>query len=83
MGTSTLRRISEQRTEGVVTVDIDQWRLTLRCDSDGLDYCEACQAPDGRSGTVADWQRYGSDPLQWLSIWERAQLERLLEGQRR
>lgn len=49
-------------------------------DSSTLDYCEDCRAPGRRVGTVEDWQRYGTDPVELLSGWEREQLERLLSA---
>nr|WP_150642692.1 hypothetical protein [Pseudomonas fluorescens] len=63
---------------GLMPVEIDGWRLTLFNDCDILDYCENCKSPDGRVGTLEDWQRYGTDPVDLLSAWEREQLERLL-----
>ncbi|WP_429385987.1 DUF7693 family protein [Pseudomonas sp. YL-218 TE3947] len=39
-----------------------------------------CRTPDCRVGTVEDWQRYGTDPVELLSGWEREQLERLLNA---
>ncbi|WP_223507959.1 hypothetical protein [Pseudomonas sp. BF-B-25] len=61
-------------------VEIDGWRLTLFNDCDTLDYCEDCRAPDGRVGNLETWQRYGTDPVDLLSGWEREQLERLLNA---
>lgn len=61
-------------------VEIDGWRQALFNDSDCLDYCEECRAPDGRTGSLETWQRYGTDPVDLLSGWEREQLERLLNA---
>lgn len=47
-------------------------------DCDTLDYCEYCMLRDGRIGTLESWQRYGTDPVELLSVREREQLERLL-----
>lgn len=63
---------------GLMPVEIDGWVLTLFNDCDALDYCEYCRSPGGRVGTVEDWQRYGTDPVDLLRAWEREQLERLL-----
>jgi hypothetical protein len=65
---------------GLMPVEIDGWRLTLFNDCDTLDYCEYCGSPDGRVGTLELWQRYGTDPVEPLSGWEREQLERLLNS---
>jgi hypothetical protein len=65
---------------GLMSVEIDGWRLTLFNDCDTLDYCEYCRSPDGRVGTLELWQREGTDPVELLSAWEREQLERLLAG---
>ena len=65
---------------GLISVEIDGWLLTLINDCDTLDYCEYCRSPDGRVGTLEFWQRYGPDPVDLLSAWEREQLERLLAG---
>jgi hypothetical protein len=65
---------------GLMPVEIDGWRLTLFNDGGTLGYCEDCRAPGGCIGTVEDWQRYGTDPVELLSGWEREQLERLLSA---
>lgn len=59
-------------------VEINGKMLTLFNDCGTLDYCEDCRAPGGRVGTIEDWQRYGTDPVELLSGWEQEQLERLL-----
>lgn len=66
---------------GLMPVEIDGWLLTRFNDCNTLDYCEGCRAPDGRVGTLETWQRYGTDPVELLSGWEREQLERLLNAQ--
>ncbi len=65
---------------GLMPIEIDGWQLILFNDCDTLDYCEYCRSPDGRVGTLEFWQRYGPDPVDLLSAWEREQLERLLTG---
>lgn len=65
---------------GLMSVEIDGWQLTLFNDCDTLDYCESCMSPDGRVGTLETWQRYGTDPVDLLSGWERERLERLLNN---
>jgi hypothetical protein len=82
LGTRTMHRASQQTwTEiynGLMTVEIDGWRLTLFNDGGTLDYCEDCRSPDGRIGSLETWQRYGTDPVKLLSGWERDRLERFL-----
>lgn len=63
---------------GLMSVEIDGWRLSLFNDCDTLDYCEYCRSPDGRVGTLELWQRDGANPVDLLSDWESEQLERLL-----
>jgi len=63
---------------GQVEVLVEGWRLTLVLDSEGLAHCSHCQCPDGRLGTLDDWHRYGTNPVDHLSLWERTQIERLL-----
>ncbi|MFS2067511.1 hypothetical protein ACEN9D_01925 [Pseudomonas sp. CT11-2] len=84
LGTRIMRRTSNQSLcelyNDLMTVEIDGWRLTLFNDGGTLDYCEDCRSPDGRIGSLEDWQRYGTDPVELLSGWEREQLERLLNA---
>jgi hypothetical protein len=84
LGTRIMTRTSSQSLSeiynGLMPVEIDGWRLTLFNDSGTLDYCEDCRSPDGRIGTIETWQRYGTNPLDLLSGWEREQLERLLNA---
>ncbi len=63
---------------GRVDVIIEGWQLTLALDAEGLAHCVHCRAPDGEQAGLEDWQRYGSNPTDLLSLWERTQLERLL-----
>lgn len=81
LGTRIMTRASwSEIYHGLMTVEIDGWLLTLFNDSGTLDYCDDCRTPDGRVGTVEAWQRYGTDPVDLLSGWEREQLERLLNA---
>jgi hypothetical protein len=63
-----------------VRVDIDGWRLTLDVDGVHVRHCQSCHSPDGREGDLDSWQRFGTDPVSFLSAWELAQVERLLTG---
>lgn len=84
LGTRIMTRTSSQSLSeiynGLMPVEIDGWRLTLFNDGVTLGYCEDCRAPDGRIGSLETWQRYGTDPVELLSAWEREQLERLLNA---
>ena len=75
LGTRTMtKNCSQSWSEiynGLMPVEIDGWQLTLFNDCNTLDYCEGCSAPDGRVGTLETWQRYGTDPVELLSGWER------------
>jgi hypothetical protein len=84
LGTRIMTRSSSQSLSeiynGHMPVAVDGWYLALFNDGGTFDYCEDCRTPDGRVGTVEDWQRYGTDPVELLSGWEREQLERLLNA---
>ncbi|MBP5967399.1 DUF7693 family protein [Pseudomonas iridis] len=69
----------EARTEaGLVTVDIDGWRLVLDFEGERLHHCEYARNCDGDEGALDSWQRFGTDPVSLLSTWELAQIERML-----
>ncbi|WP_426119611.1 DUF7693 family protein [Pseudomonas sp. DSP3-2-2] len=74
LGSQAWREISA----GNMTVEVDGWVLVLFNSCDTLDYCDSCYSPDGGAGSYAEWRRYGTDPLELLSMWEHAQVERLL-----
>ncbi len=82
LGTRVMTRGTTQSWSGIchglVPVEIDGWQLMLFNDRDSLDYCEYCKSPGGRVGSLDTWQRYGTDPVELLSGWERTQLECLL-----
>ncbi|MHC8376438.1 DUF7693 family protein [Pseudomonas sp. MDT1-16] len=84
LGIRIMRRTSSQSLSeiynGHIPVAIDGWYLTLFNDGGALNYCEDCRAPDGRVGSLETWPRYGTDPVDLLSGWERDQLERLLNA---
>jgi hypothetical protein len=77
LGVRSLVTVAHQ-ADGQVDVLIDGWRLTLVRDSEGLAHCSQCQCPHGRRGTLDEWHRYGTNPVDHLSLWERGQIERLL-----
>ena len=78
LGIHPLRRLDRPSTPGQVQVDIEGWCLTLDVDGVHVRHCQRCHSPDGREGDLDSWQRYGTDPLSFLSAWELTQIERLL-----
>jgi hypothetical protein len=84
LGTRNMTRASDHSWSeiyhGLMPVEIDGWQLTLFNDGGTLGYCEDCRAPSGHVGSFETWQRYGTDPVELLSGWEREQLERLLNA---
>lgn len=84
LGTRTMRRLGTQSWVeiycGQMTVETDDWVITLYNDCDTLDYCDSCYNPDGRAYIFDSMQQYGTDPIELLSTWEHAQLENLLRA---
>ncbi|MGV8917236.1 MAG: DUF7693 family protein [Pseudomonas sp.] len=76
----TLRLACGSNSAGLGVIDNEGWTLTLVIQGDTLVHCEACTSADGRTATSETWQRYGTDPVELLSKWERAQVERLLKA---
>ncbi|XOV43334.1 hypothetical protein RAM80_00840 [Pseudomonas sp. App30] len=74
MGERRLQRLD------AVTFDVDDWVITLHCDGAVPEYCESCHGPDARAYRFDASKPYGSNPVELLSGWERAQLERLLSA---
>ncbi|MGW8461555.1 DUF7693 family protein [Pseudomonas sp. CLCA07] len=81
LGIHPLRCLDKPAGPGQVQVDIEGWHLTLDVDGVYVRHCQRCHSPDGREGDLDSWQRYGTDPVSFLSAWELAQIERLLTGQ--
>ncbi|MCE0779000.1 DUF7693 family protein [Pseudomonas sp. NMI542_15] len=71
-------QVSARRDGGLVDVDIQGWQLALAVDTEGLAHCISCRCPDGHQAGIEEWQRYGTNPVDLLSLWERTQLEKLL-----
>lgn len=82
LGVRVMSKVGEltwaERQGASLSILVDDWRLTLFNESGGLGHCAACVAPDGRVGQFESWGRFGADPTQLLSQWERTQLERML-----
>ncbi len=75
LGTARLTVLTAQQNH--VSLAIDGCTLVLLSDEQRL---SCVQAHDllGRQGTAEHWSRPGTDPVELLSTWERAQLDRLL-----
>ena len=82
LGIRTMRRLGGQSWSeidcGQMTVETDGWVLTFYNDCDTLDYCDSCYSPEGRAYIFDSLQSYSTDPVELLSTWEHAQLEKLL-----
>ena len=82
LGVRTMRRLGEKSwTEmycGMMTVEANGWVITFYNDCDTLDYCDSCYCPDGRAYTFDSSQQFGTEPVELLSTWEHAQLEKLV-----
>lgn len=83
LGVLSLRPVEEPGDTGLVSVEVEGWRLRLDFEGGRLHHCERARAPDGREGNLETWQRYGTNPVNLLSTWELAQIERLLAQPRR
>jgi hypothetical protein len=75
--TRTLHAVDSRK--GHIEIEVDGWQLTLVSEDNKLSHCQACRSPEGHLGTADSWQRYGTDPVKLLSIWEHQQLQRLLK----
>jgi hypothetical protein len=82
LGIRVMRRVDGnaqvQTDSGLMTVDADGWLITFYKEHNALDHCDRCVSPEGRAYMFDARQRYGTDPLELLSTWERGQLETLL-----
>lgn len=82
LGIRVMRRVgSHSHVEidsGLTTVEADGWLITFYTERHALDHCDRCLSPEGRAYIFDARQRYGTDPLELLSTWERGQLETLL-----
>lgn len=82
LGVRTMRRLTTRSWleiySGQMTIEADGWVITFYNDCDTLDYCDSCYSPNGRAYVFDSAQQYGTDPIELLSTWEHAQLEKLL-----
>lgn len=82
LGVLTFKVCAGPDATGLVTVDIEGWRLLLDFAGQRLHHCEYACSPEGHEGALESWQRYGTDPVSLLSTWELGQVERLLLADR-
>ncbi len=82
LGVRRMRRLGQPSWAeiycGLMTVEADGWVLMFYNDCDTLDYCDSCYSPEGRAYIFDSLQSYSTDPVELLSTWEHAQLEKLL-----
>ncbi|WP_339327642.1 MULTISPECIES: DUF7693 family protein [Pseudomonas] len=65
---------------GHFQINVDGWEISIYNDCDQLDYCEKCISPDGRHWSFDSGDRFGTDPIALLSVWEHEMLEKLLKA---
>lgn len=80
VATRSMRRITEESWNdiycGLMTIDVDDWKITFFIDCGNLDYCDNCLSPDGRKYKFSSNDAF--DPVGLLSVDEHRQLEELL-----
>lgn len=64
---------------GHFQINVDGWKVSIHKDCDEIDYCANCVSPDGRRWSFDAGDRYGTDPVALLSVWEHQSLEMLLK----
>ena len=64
---------------GHFQINVDGWKVSIYKDCDEIDYCANSVSPDGRRWSFDAGDRYGTDPVALLSVWEHQTLERLLK----
>lgn len=79
-GTRSMRRITQESWNaiycGLMTVDVDDWKITFFIDCGDLDYCDNCVSPDDRKYEFTSIN--GLDPVGLLAPDEHRQLEEML-----
>lgn len=65
---------------GHFQINVDGWEISIYNDCDQLDYCEQCISADGRRWSFDSGDRFGTDPIALLSVWEHQMLEKLLKA---
>lgn len=73
----SMQRITEESWNeiycGLMTIDVDDWRITFFIDCGDLDYCDSCVSVDGRRYDFSAKDDF--DPVALLSPDEHLQLE--------
>lgn len=64
---------------GHFQINVDGWEISIYNDCDQLDYCEQCISADGRRWSFDSGDRFGTDSIALLSVWEQQMLEKLLK----
>lgn len=81
-GIRSMRRITEESWNviycGLMTIDVDDWRITFFIDCGDLDYCDSCISADGRRYNFSAKDDF--DPVGLLSPDEHHQLEARLRS---
>jgi hypothetical protein len=78
LGIRSVQSLTNSSGAEEARIDIDGWAVILQTHDGALTGCTSCMAPDGRTGSLETWQRYGTDPVSLLSTWEHTQIEALL-----
>jgi hypothetical protein len=82
-GRRTMTKMDDEPWDGIYAghfhVRVDGWELAIYNDCNELNYCEECVSPDGRRWSFDSGDRYGTDPIALLSVWEHQTLENLLK----
>ncbi|WP_183674273.1 hypothetical protein [Pseudomonas sp. OG7] len=69
LGVHTLE-VCARHADSLVDVSIQGWRLMLALDAEGLAHCVHCHTPGGQQAGLEDWQRYGTNLVDLLSLRE-------------
>lgn len=75
-----MTKVGQESWDGIYAGHLTVGLISIYNDCDDLDYCEECVSPDGRRWSFDSGDRYGTDPVALLSVWEHQTLERLLKG---
>lgn len=65
---------------GPFRVHVGTWTLAIYNDAEEIDYCEWCLDPSGRKWSLDSSSHCGADPIELLSTWEHAVLQRILSA---
>ncbi|WP_348775205.1 hypothetical protein [Pseudomonas sp. AL10] len=83
-GRSVMSKVGHESWDEIYSghfqINVDDWQMSIYNDCDQLDYCEKCISPDGRHWSFDSGDRFGTDPIALLSVWEHQMLENLLKA---